>query len=101
MSEAHRGWLAFPLTIKPKAPFSRTELQMYLEENDIQTRPVFTGNILRQPAYKELAKTMPPTDYPEADLVMERGMLLACHHGLTGEQVAYMHDKLTQFFRWR
>ena len=45
-------WYAFPLVVKDSAPFKRNEMQIYFEERGIQTRPVFTGNILRQPGFK-------------------------------------------------
>ena len=48
------GWLAYPITIKRGAPFSRTEMQIILEKRNIQTRVVFTGNILRQPGFKNI-----------------------------------------------
>jgi len=45
------AWFAFPVTVKETAGFSRTELTNYLSENMIETRNLFGGNLLRQPAY--------------------------------------------------
>lgn len=75
-------WLAFPLTIKKTAPFSRLTLVKYLEENNIQTRPIFTGNILKQPAFKNIACRTLDEDYQETDSIMERGFVIGCHQGL-------------------
>jgi len=97
MPEARTGWLAFPLTIRPDAPFTRRELQIYLERRDIQTRVVFTGNVLRQPAMAGVEVRAAPGGYPVADAVMRGGMLLACHHGLTDEQLAHVHSSFTDF----
>ena len=91
------GWLAFPLTLREGAPFTRRELQIYLEKSDIQTRPVFTGNILRQPAMKNVTCQTSPDGYPAADAVMRGGILLACHHGLDDAQIAYMHETFNKF----
>jgi CDP-6-deoxy-D-xylo-4-hexulose-3-dehydrase len=91
------GWLAFPLTIRKTAPFTRRDLQIFLERADIQTRPVFTGNILRQPAMKGIACRTRDAGYPVADDVMRGGILLACHHGLTGAHIGYMQEKLREF----
>ncbi|SDK91334.1 DegT/DnrJ/EryC1/StrS family aminotransferase [Aliiruegeria lutimaris] len=91
------GWLAYPMTLRSGAPFSRRDLQIYLERADIQTRPVFTGNILRQPAMKEVSFRSDPAGYPVADSVMRGGILLACHHGLEDAQVAYMHETFESF----
>lgn len=94
---ARTGWLAFPLTLRPGAPFSRNGMQIALEQADIQTRPVFTGNILRQPAMKGVAHRAAPGGYPVADAVMRGGILLACHHGLSAAQMDYMHEVFAGF----
>lgn len=91
------GWLSFPLTIRDTAPFTRREMQVALERADIQTRPVFTGNILRQPAMAKVAARVSPEGYPVADEVMRGGILLACHHGLSAAQIAFMHDVFAEF----
>lgn len=91
------GWLAYPMTLRPDAPFTRRELQIFLENADIQTRPVFTGNILRQPAMKAVEYREDPAGYPVSDSVMRGGILLACHHGLIQEQIEYMHESFTNF----
>nr|WP_310524535.1 DegT/DnrJ/EryC1/StrS family aminotransferase [Polymorphobacter sp.] len=93
------GWLSFPLTIRASAPFTRREMQIYFEERDIQTRPVFTGNILRQPAMRNVTVRTAPGGYPVADDVMRGGMLLACHHGLDSAQIAFMHETFEDFAR--
>ena len=98
LEEVRTGWLAFPLTVRKDAPFIRRDLQIYLERADVQTRPVFTGNILRQPVMKGVDyKANAEHAYREADRVMHGGILLACHHGLTDDQVAYMHETIDAF----
>lgn len=93
------GWLAFPLTIRDAAPFNRRHLQTYLEERNIQTRVVFTGNILRQPGFSNIECVTRAAGYPESDKVMKGGILLACHHGLDDEKLAYVHEVTTDFLR--
>ena len=46
-------WLAFPLVIKKNNLFNRKQLQIFFEKNNIQTRTIFTGNILKQPVMKK------------------------------------------------
>lgn len=92
------GWLAFPTTLKETAPFDRRELQIFLEKRNIQTRVIFTGNILRQPGFKNIPCVKDPAGYPNADSVMKGGMLLACHHGLNDTMIAHMQESLTLFF---
>ena len=94
---ARTGWLAFALTLRDDAPFSRRDLQIFLERQDIQTRPVFTGNILRQPAMQGIKVRTAPGGYPVADAVMRGGILLACHHGLEAAQIDFMHECFSRF----
>lgn len=91
------GWLAFPLTIREDAPFTRKQMQMALEGANIQTRPVFTGNILRQPAMAKVSSRTRGAGYPMADDVMRGGILLACHHGLEQKHLDHMHATFRDF----
>ncbi|MCX7090907.1 MAG: aminotransferase class I/II-fold pyridoxal phosphate-dependent enzyme [Legionellales bacterium] len=93
------GWLAYPLTIKAAAPFSRTQLQIFLEKRNIQTRTVFTGNILRQPGFKDIACRRSEAGYEHTDTVMRGGILMGCHHGLNAEMMAHIHESFTVFAR--
>ncbi len=97
LPNSRTGWLAFTLTIRDTAPFIRRDLQIFLEKRNIQTRTVFTGNILRQPGFKNLPSKKAAAGYPEADRVMRGGMLLACHHGLSEEQIAHVMESVTEF----
>lgn len=101
LPRSRTGWLAFALTVKDSAPFARTELQIFLEKRNIQTRPVFTGNILRQPCFtdQDIPHVAREEGYPEADHVMRGGILLACHHGLNDEQVAHLYESIALFVK--
>jgi len=72
------AWLAFPLIVRKDAPFTRHGLVQFLEEKNIQTRPMFTGNILRQPAYKKIKAYRIKGGYPNADAVMCGLLLIGC-----------------------
>ncbi len=97
--ESRTGWLAYPLTIKDEAPFSRKEMQIFLEKRNIQTRTIFTGNILRQPGFHHIKRRESSTGYPCADKIMRSGLLIGCHHGLTDEMVTHMHQSVEVFLR--
>lgn len=90
-------WLAFPLTIKESAPFSRLEITTYLEEHNIQTRPIFTGNILKQPGFKNIPHRIIKGGYPVANDIMERGFVVGCHHGLGEKHIEYMKEVFEAF----
>ena len=91
------AWLAFPILLKETAPFTRKDFQIFLETRNIQTRVVFTGNILRQPMCKNIIKVVNSDGYPNADRVMRNGVLLPLHHGLTETMFARFHDTIDEF----
>lgn len=91
------GWLAYPITIKAGSPFTRSEMQIFLEKRNIQTRVVFTGNIIRQPGFKKIKMKKNKNGYPESDKVMKDGILLACHHGLTKSMILHVHKSIDDF----
>ena len=82
------NWLAIPLQTE-----RRLELLNYLEDNNIQTRVTFAGNVTRHPVYREYLQ-----DFKNADLVMKNGFLLGAHHGMDLEDVDYVCDKIKEFF---
>ena len=94
LPETNKGalttWLAFPLTIREGAPFTRTEIITYLEENNIQTRPIFTGNITKQDGFKNIKSKKAAGGYPVANHIMHNGFLIGCHQGLTKKHLDYL-----------
>ena len=97
LENSNTAWLAFPVIISDKASFSRRDFQIYLEERDIQTRVVFTGNINRQPGFRDIPKVVDKNGYPNSDKVMERGVLLPVHHGLTDEMFKKFNETVSDF----
>lgn len=91
------NWLSFPLTIKPGAPFTRAEITKYLEKQNIQTRPIFTGTILRQPGFKDIPHRKAISTFPVSDNVMRNGFLIGAHHGMSDAQMKYLQKTLTAF----
>ncbi len=92
-------WFAFPMIVKEKAPFTRTDLQIFLEKRNIQTRVIFTGNAMRQPAFKNIDKKIDDNGYPVADRVMSRGILIACHHGLDDKMIEHIYNSFEEFVK--
>jgi CDP-6-deoxy-D-xylo-4-hexulose-3-dehydrase len=82
------NWLAIPLQTE-----KRLELLTYLEDNGIQTRVTFAGNVTRHPIYREYLQ-----DFDNADTIMRNGFLLGAHHGMTIEDVDYVCSKIKEFF---
>ena len=84
-------WLAIPFMYK-----NRLELLTFLEENNIQTRVCFAGNVTRHPVYREYL-----TEFVNSDHIMAEGFLLGAHHGITVEDVDYVCDKIKEFLNSR
>jgi CDP-6-deoxy-D-xylo-4-hexulose-3-dehydrase len=81
-------WLAIPFMTS-----RRLELLTFLEENNIQTRVCFAGNVTRHPVYREYLE-----EFPNSDRIMAEGFLLGAHHGMTVEDVDYVCSKIREFF---
>lgn len=82
------NWLAIPLQTE-----RRLELLTFLEENNIQTRVTFAGNVTRHPIYREYLQP-----FENSDAIMKNGFLLGAHHGMTTEDVDYVCCKIKEFF---
>ncbi len=83
------GWLAFPLVIKNKN-IKRQKLQIFLEKKNIQTRTIFTGNILRQPTMRKKKYFKHKKSEIVSNNIMKNGILIGCHHGLTKKNLEYI-----------
>jgi len=92
------GWLAFPLIIKNKK-IKRQDLQIFLEKKNIQTRTIFTGNILRQPAMKKKKYFKHKKSEIVSDDVMKNGILIGCHSGLTKKNLEYICKSFNLFLK--
>lgn len=91
------AWLAFPMILKENCKFTRSELQIFLEKKNIQTRVVFTGNILRQPGFKFLNTNS--HNFPEADRVMRSGFLIGCHQGMNNQMLLHLYKSFDIFLK--
>tara|TARA_B100000029_G_scaffold182591_1_gene180201 strand:+ start:6148 stop:7356 length:1209 start_codon:yes stop_codon:yes gene_type:complete len=97
LPEVETSWLAFPLTIKNDVKFSRLDIVKYLEMNGIQTRPVFTGNVLRQPAFKDIRHRNIQQKFDVTENIMRNSFLVGCNHGLSDNQMEKMKECFTEF----
>lgn len=83
------NWLAIPLQTE-----DRLGLLTFLEEQNIQTRVTFAGNVTRHPVYREYLQ-----EFTNSDIIMKNGFLLGAHHGMTIKDVDYVCDKIKEFFK--
>ena len=97
-AKADPSWFAFPLTIRTGAPFNRADIVNYLEQNLIQTRPYFAGNLMLQPAYSHLMKPEFAKEYyPVATKVMKDTFFHGTSPVITPEQITYIGEKVDNF----
>ena len=92
------GWHMFPIMIKPESGVRRSLFQQHMEAAGVDTRMVWTGNVTRQPAFKNVPHRIAPGGLPNADRVMETGLILPCNHAIDDEGIEYMCHTVDQFF---
>jgi CDP-4-dehydro-6-deoxyglucose reductase, E1 len=94
------SWFGFMITLKSGLKFSRNEIVEYLESNNIQTRNLFAGNIIRQPAFDNMVKN---ADYkvvgelPNTDKIMNDSFWVGVYPGMNKEAVEYMLKMIRRF----
>ena len=92
-------WLAFPLVIKENKYFNRKEMQIFFEKNNIQTRTIFTGNILKQPVMRNRIYKKHSKCDAIANNVMKNGILLGCHQGMKKNELDYICQTFLKFLK--
>ena len=98
----YTNFLAYPIIIVPNKLFNRKELQIFLEKNKIQTRPIFSGNILRHPAFSNLiSRKNKLNEFKNADYIMKNGILIGCHQGLSIKDLKLIHNKIKDFINYK
>jgi len=88
--EVDTAWHMFPIIIRPESGVQRSAFQEHMERNGVDTRMVWTGNALRQPAFKGIAHRAPEGGLPNADRIMEQGLILPSNHSLTDDDLDYI-----------
>ena len=94
------NFLAYPIILKETNLFSRKKFQIYLEKNNVQTRPIFSGNILRHPAFNNIISNKNKLNsFKNSDYIMKNGLLIGCHQGLSKQKIDYIHSKMNLFLK--
>lgn len=97
LPQAQTSWFAFVLTLKPAVGFSRRDIVMYLEDNGVETRPLFAGNIIRHPAFKNIACRI-VGDLENSDYIMNNTFFVGLYPGLNEEKLMRMTNIFESFF---
>jgi CDP-4-dehydro-6-deoxyglucose reductase, E1 len=97
LPELETAWLGYPLIIREGAGFERPDLQAFLDGRGIDTRTIWTGNVARQPMVRGRTLVLPDDGLPNADVVMERGVLLPLSHAIDDDTLAFVLATLEEF----
>ena len=98
--ESEPSWFGFLITLSDKADFTRNDLAKYLEENKIQTRNLFAGNILKHPCFETLVEGV---DYRVADSltntdkIMNDSLWIGLYPGMGNDKLDYMISTIRNF----
>lgn len=92
------SWFGFPITIRPDSGIDRTSLLRHLDEKKIGTRLLFAGNLLKQPAYRNIEHRV-IGDLKNSDLVMTNTFWLGVYPGLTEEMLNYVSEVVHDFVK--
>jgi CDP-4-dehydro-6-deoxyglucose reductase, E1 len=91
------AWLGYPLIIRSDAGFARPEMQRFLDAQGVDTRTIWTGNVARQPMLRGRRLVLPDDGLPNADVVMERGVLLPLSHAIDDETLDFVFEQVDAF----
>jgi len=96
LPKADPCWFAFPLTVRDDAPFRREDVVQFLEKHKVMTRPLFAGNILKQPAYVDIDCRV-VGKLENSDRVMRSTFFVGVHPGIDAKRLNYMIDVFEKF----
>ena len=95
---ANPSWFAFPLTVRPARGFSRAELTDFLEAAKIETRCLFSGNLLCHPAFAEIERRVPGS-LPNTSVITDRTFFIGVYPGLGDAEVDYIIETFNAFMK--
>ena len=90
------AWFSFIVTVKESAPFNRDDITKYLNDNLIETRNLFGGNLVKQPAF--IGKNFRIADHlNNTDCIMNNTFFIGTYPGNTKEKLGYIENILDKF----
>ena len=95
--KSNPSWFGFPITVKDNAPFTRTEIVGFLTGKKVDTRPIFAGNITKQPYFKNIDFKI-SGDLTNTDRIMNQSFWIGVYPGLTEEMLRYVVKQFERFF---
>ena len=95
-NERSHSWMLIPIQIDGEnVKERRKKILTELQNMEVETRPVLTGNFLSQPAIQRITRhNLEPERYIHASKISETSFLVGAHHDLTFEQIEYLCQSL-------
>ena len=90
------AWLAYPVILKSNM-INRRKFMIFLEKNKIQTRVIFTGNILKQPGFRKIKCIGRKRNFPQANYIMKNSILIGLHQGLSIKNIKKIHNTISSY----
>ncbi len=90
---AEPSWFGFPLAVRPESGLRTDEVTRFLDSRKIGTRVLFGGNLLRQPAYRDIEKRV-IGNLSNSDFVADRVFWIGVYPGLKAKMLDYMVESL-------
>ena len=87
------SWFGFLISIKPESGLDRNRVTRYIEEHNIQTRLLFSGNIIKHPCFDQIRGTdayRVAGDLTNTELIMNNTFWVGVYPGMTDEKIDYM-----------
>jgi len=94
--DSEPSWFGFPLTIRENAPFHKNELTQFLSENGVDTRPIFAGNMTKQPYFQNI-KYRKNEELKNTDLIMNNSFWIGVYPGLDEKMMEYVAKTIEKF----
>ena len=91
------SWFSFVITVRDDAEFTRNELTLFLENNHIETRNLFSGNLLRHPAFEHIKKRI-VGGLENTDKIMNDSFFIGVYPGIGEEELDYLNSAFQKFF---
>ncbi len=97
-SKSDPAWFGFPITVRKDAPFSKTELLQFLTERKVDTRPLFAGNITKQPYFKNIDYRISGS-LKNTDEIMNQTFWIGVYPGLDEKMLEYVVSQFGEFIK--
>ena len=90
------SWFGFPITIKPESRINRIDLLRFLDNHKIGARLLFSGNIIRQPYFKNLNYRI-FSELTNTDVIMNHSFWLGVYPGINEKMLDFIIAKISVF----